>query len=146
MDVISDDAKLRFRRVEVLTGPGRRRQWSDEDKARIVVESLTPGSSVTEVARRWQVCPQQVWGWRRQARDGTLALPAASLPDPAAVFVPIVTEPPSVSACAERSTKRDPKPVSCIEIALASAVIRVSAGTDTSFLTEVLRAVRTSAA
>ena len=29
---VSDDAKGGFRRVEVLTGPGRRRRWSADEK------------------------------------------------------------------------------------------------------------------
>ena len=37
---VSDDAKGGFRRVEVLTGPGRRRRWSADEKARIVAETL----------------------------------------------------------------------------------------------------------
>jgi transposase len=40
------------RRIELITGTGRRRQWSDDDKARVVVESLKPGANVSEVARR----------------------------------------------------------------------------------------------
>ena len=36
---VNDDAKGEFRRVEVLTGPSRRRRWSAEQKARIVAES-----------------------------------------------------------------------------------------------------------
>jgi transposase len=35
---VNDDAKFEFRRVEVLTGPVRRRRWSTEEKARIVEE------------------------------------------------------------------------------------------------------------
>ena len=71
MDDVRDDAKGGgYRRIEVLTGPGRRRIWSDDDKARIVSETLQPGAVVTEVARRWQVCPQQVFGWRRKMRLG----------------------------------------------------------------------------
>lgn len=65
---VNDDAKASYRRIEVLTGPGRRRQWSDEEKARILAETRVAGASVSAVARRWQVCPQQVFGWRRQAR------------------------------------------------------------------------------
>ena len=53
---VSDDAKGGFRRVEVLTGPGRRRRWSADEKARIVAETLVPGARVSEVARRWQAC------------------------------------------------------------------------------------------
>jgi transposase len=63
MDVVSDDAKADYRRIEVLTGPGRRRRWSTEEKGRIVTETLRAGTTVTEVARRWHVCLQQVWGW-----------------------------------------------------------------------------------
>ena len=77
MDDINADAKgCGFRRIEVLTGPARRRRWSISEKARIVAETLAPGGSVSEVARRWQVCPQQVFTWRREARAGFLAPPA----------------------------------------------------------------------
>jgi transposase len=65
---VKDDAKGGFRRVEVLTGPGRRRRWSADEKARVVAETLVVGANVSEVARRWQVCPQQVFGWRREMR------------------------------------------------------------------------------
>jgi transposase len=50
---VNDDAKGGFRCVEILTGPGRRRRWSVEEKARIVAETLEPGARVAEVARRW---------------------------------------------------------------------------------------------
>ena len=68
---VKDDAKGEYRRVEVLVGPGRRRRWSAEEKARVVEESLVPGARVSEGARRWQVCSQQVFGWRRVARQHT---------------------------------------------------------------------------
>ena len=84
-----DDAKGGgYRRIEVLTGPGRRRKWSDDEKARIVAETLQPGAVVTAVARRWQVCPQQVFGWRREMRLGTSGGSVA-----AQDFVPIVAVP-----------------------------------------------------
>ena len=57
------------RRLEVFTGAGRRRTWSDEDKARIVAEIATSGESVCAVARRHGLSPQQLFGWRRQLRD-----------------------------------------------------------------------------
>ncbi|MCK1735667.1 transposase [Bradyrhizobium sp. 138] len=37
-------------RIEVLGGLERRRRWSQDDKARIVEETLAPGAKVTEVA------------------------------------------------------------------------------------------------
>jgi transposase len=55
-------------RVEVLGGLERRRRWSQDDKARIVEETLAPGTKVTEVARRNGVAASLVFTWRRQAR------------------------------------------------------------------------------
>ena len=55
------------RRIELITGTGRRRRWSRDDKARIVVESLQPGANVSEVARRNGLSPQQLFAWRRAA-------------------------------------------------------------------------------
>ena len=152
MDVVNDDAKGGFRRIEVLTGSSRRRRWSCEEKGRIVAETLQPGATVTEVARRWQVCPQQVWGWRREAREGVLALPAEAVSATSpANFLPIVTEAPTTEADTRRdnpstedATRLAPGP--SIEIRLAGAVVRVVAGTDIALLRDVLLAVRKSAA
>src|SRR5271170_4499600 len=97
---VNDDAKGGYRRVEILTGPGRRRRWSAEEKARIVSETLAPGARVAEVARRWQLCPQQVFGWRREACHEGSAVCARPSSLAKADFVPIIaeappTEPPS---------------------------------------------------
>jgi transposase len=43
---------LQVRRVEVISGTGRRRRWSTDDKACILVESAMPGANVSDVARR----------------------------------------------------------------------------------------------
>src|SRR5258706_16166713 len=63
-----DDAVTSVRRIELITGTGRRRRWSDDDKARIVGESLRPGANGSEGARRPGLSPQQLLGWRREAR------------------------------------------------------------------------------
>jgi transposase-like protein len=67
LDDVNDDAKGVYRRVEVLTGPGRRRRWSDQQKAVVAAEALVPGAIVAQVARRWQVSASQVFSWRRAA-------------------------------------------------------------------------------
>jgi hypothetical protein len=41
-----------YRRIEVITGQRRRRQWTAEEKARIVAESFEEGANISEVARR----------------------------------------------------------------------------------------------
>ncbi|MFS8036750.1 IS66-like element accessory protein TnpA [Xanthobacter sp. AM11] len=58
-------------KVEVL-GAERRRRWRDDEKARIVAETLDGTATVSEVARRHDVCPSLVFTWRRQARQGRL--------------------------------------------------------------------------
>jgi transposase len=139
---IHDDTKGGYRRIERLTGPGRRRRWSAEEKARIVAETLAPGARVSEVARRWHLSPQQVFGWRRAARmDGPHS--RASIPPaphaPPSLFVPLVTTSPSASSAPT------PSAPAAIEIRLAGAVVRADPGTDAGQLTTVLRAVRRSA-
>ena len=55
-------------RVEVITGRERRRRWSEEEKRTIVAASLAPGVRVSEVARRADVCPGQIYRWRQEFR------------------------------------------------------------------------------
>jgi transposase len=57
------------RRLEVFTGSGRRRVWGAEQKARIVAETYGSGETVSAVARRHGLTPQQLFGWRRLARQ-----------------------------------------------------------------------------
>ena len=136
---VNNDAKGVYRRIEVLTDPGRRRRCSAGEKARIVAETLEPGASVSDVARRWQVCPQQVFGWRRQARvkvpGSSAELAVSSLPS----FVPLLAE-----ASAPEKVAVAAPPSAAIEIKLAGAAVRVVSGVDGELLTAVLRAVRCS--
>src|SRR3954466_7557866 len=132
----NDDTKGSYRRIELLTGPGRRRRWSDAEKARIVAESLAPGACVSAVARKWHVLPQQVFGWRRSMRpDRETRAPARSAS--LAAFVPIIAE-----AAAPVSSTAGSAPTPSIEIRVAGAVVRAAPGTDAADLTAVLRAVR----
>jgi len=55
-------------RVEVITGIERRRRWSEEQKRAIVAESFAPGAVVSEVARRADVSPGQIYRWRQEVQ------------------------------------------------------------------------------
>jgi transposase len=137
---VNDDAKGAFRRVEILTGAARRRRWSADQKARIVAETLEPGARVAEVARRWQLCSQQVFGWRRAARHDVPARSAKATGSVAGAFVPIVADPVAPE------TLPHAEAVAPIEIRLAGAVVRIVSGMDDAAqLTVVLRAIRVSA-
>jgi transposase len=55
-------------RFEVITGPERRRRWSADQKQAIVAESFAPGAVVSEVARRADISPGQIYRWRQELR------------------------------------------------------------------------------
>jgi transposase len=67
-------------RVDVLAEPAKRRSYTTEQKARLVASSYRPGVTVTDVARQAGVHPQLLFSWRREAREGRLALPEDALP------------------------------------------------------------------
>jgi len=135
MTDFNDEAKGVFRRVEVLTGAGRRRRWSDEQKMQNVAEAMVPGAVVSQIARRWQICPSQVFT-RRRAASGDMA---RRLPSNLPAFVPIV-EVASVPALASPTLEAARVPE--IEIDTGGAKIQLACGVDTKALTAVLRAVR----
>jgi len=75
------------RRLEVLSGAPRRRTHSDEEKGRLVAQTLRPRVCAADVARRNGLHPQQLHTWRRQARRGEPALREEDAP----LFVPAMT-------------------------------------------------------
>jgi transposase len=85
---IDETSGRTVRRLDVLTGPERRRSYTDAQKARLVAETLRPGVSAASVARRHGIHPQQLYTWRRQARQGQLALPAEDM----AMFAAVMAE------------------------------------------------------
>jgi transposase len=124
------DASERRGRIDIRTGVGRRRRWSDEVKGQVVAESYEPGVVVSEVARRHDITPQHLFGWRKAARAGRLVLPAAEPP----MFVPVVTAPGAAGAVTHRTGS--------IAIEIAGAVVRAEPGVDLGWLRAVLRAVK----
>jgi len=60
-------------RIEVITSVQRRRRWSAEEKAAIVQETYAPGMSVSLVARRHGIGPNQLFRWRRLYAEGALS-------------------------------------------------------------------------
>ena len=61
-----------YSKAEILTGPQRRRRWSVAEKLGIVAETREPGVTVSLVARRRGVSPNQLFTWRRLAEQGAL--------------------------------------------------------------------------
>jgi transposase len=143
MDIEHSAITEPVRRIEVFTGAGRRRSWSDEDKARIVAEIATSGESVCAVARRHGLSPQQLFGWRRRLRGAH----AEHSETDGLQFVPAVVDAASSSAraiCRQRNASRsEAEPAAgIIEVALDGVVVRVGRGADAKMVIAVLRALK----
>jgi transposase len=83
--------------AEILTQPERRRRWTSEQKLALVAESLRPGASPTQVARRYGISTGLLYTWRHLARSGELAM--VPMAPAAAQFVPVevVSEAPAAA-------------------------------------------------
>lgn len=51
-------------RIEIITGTGRRKSWTVEEKMRLVAEASTGRGSVAAVSRRYGVCRSLLYRWR----------------------------------------------------------------------------------
>jgi transposase len=111
--------------VEVLTGTPRRRRWTDEEKAAIVAESHAPGAQASEIALRYGLHRNQLYGWRRDfGSANAMAEACAHGPD----FVPVVADAGSGAAA--------------IEIEIGGVIVRVKAGVELGLLGKVLRLLK----
>jgi len=52
--------------IHILSGPERRRRWSEGERRAIVAAAFAPGAVVREVARQADVCPSLIYRWRHQ--------------------------------------------------------------------------------
>ena len=77
-------------RLEVVD-TGRRRRWSEDEKARIVLESLAGPRLVSVVARRYNISRSLLVTWRRAFKVGQSE---ASMP----AFVPAIIAEPATKA------------------------------------------------
>jgi transposase len=151
MDTVHTAITEPVRRLEVFTGAGRRRKWSDEDKARIVAEIVASGDSVCSVARRHGLSPQQLFGWRRQLREAA----GGHSEIEEVQFVPAVVDVavPAPALARERKVARcKPKPdvrtcrcdAGIIEIEVDGITIRAGRGADTAMIASIVQALKAS--
>jgi transposase len=86
--------------VELLAVPAAKRRWSDEAKGRMVAETLVPGVTVNEVARRHSLKANHLSAWRTLARKGKLVVPevaGAEFAAPMALAPSVETSGPTAS-------------------------------------------------
>ncbi|UZE46953.1 IS66-like element accessory protein TnpA [Rhodopseudomonas sp. P2A-2r] len=146
MDTVDSAITKPVRRLEVFTGAGRRRTWSDADKARVVAEIEASGDSVSGVARRHGLSPQQLFGWRRQVKESQAVVSKDDEPR----FVPAVIDaaPSDTGGPRQRKTRRqhrDEPPAGMIEVAIDGVTVRIGAGAPADTIAAVLRALKAGA-
>ena len=96
---------------------------------------------MSEVARRYGLRPQQVFGWRREARIE----PEAGSVVPA--FVPVVLEaappvPATLPTRPKRRRRTAPRPSGGIELETDGVVVRVGSGTHAKTIAAVIQALK----
>lgn len=121
--------------VEVLTTRRSRReahrQWPDEVKARIVSESLRPGVTVNEVARRYGLKANHLSSWRTLARQGNLVLPE---PEGAVEFATMFVEMPAPEPPTAKAVSR-------AEIVVGPVTIRLEEDASAARIAAIARAL-----
>jgi transposase len=137
-------------RVEIITGPERRRRWSEEEKLQLVEEACRPGCSVSQVARQRGINASQLFAWRRQALAKGLV--TDNRPEPSAVpaltFSPVkVAEENATADAGEevRPTRRRkvPRGATTIEIELKGGDrVRVEGAADAALVARIVSALR----
>jgi transposase len=114
-------------RVEVITGPERRRRWSEEQKRAIVAASLAPGAVISEVARRADVGAGQIYRWRKELRAVANG------------FAPVLIAAPDMAAAAANDPACDEP---AIEVEFAGKVrVRIPASMPADLAAAVIKAL-----
>ena len=54
--------------MDIILGRARRR-WSEDEKRALVAETFVDGATVNSVARRHNINPSMLFGWRKQYRE-----------------------------------------------------------------------------
>ena len=123
-------------KVEILTGVERQRRWSTEQKLLILQEAFGVDGTVSDVARRHDVLPQQIYAWRKK-----FSLPKLNSPEIAS-FIPVSLIGGSESL--SDSSKRSGVRLKCkdVEIVLRNGrLLRIAADMDLEVLSSLVACV-----
>lgn len=115
--------------VEVQVRQVRRRNWSVEDKLRIVRETLEPGTVAKAVADRHGISTGLLFTWRKELLTTAMS-----------GFVPVqvVPDPPRLAAPAPAAERLVEAPGTIEAVFPSGATVRVSGQVDAALLRDVL--------
>lgn len=122
----------RLQRLEIVE-TGRRRRWSEDEKLRIVLESLQGPRLISATARRHGISRSLLLIWRRAFTVSRSAPPAA----PAFVPAVMVSEPDATLERGSR-TPASPAPGRMVIVLGSGQRVVVDAGVDAGALSRVL--------
>ena len=144
MDTVHSAITEPVRRLEIFTGGGRRRKWSEEDKARIVAEIVASGQSVCAVARRHGLSPQQLFGWRRQLRESAAGHSEAEELQFVPAVVDVVVQAPAVRGRRKAPRCKSEPDAGTIEVEVNGVTIRAGRGADANTIAAIVQALKAS--
>ena len=144
MDTVHSAITEPVRRLEIFTGGGRRRKWSEEDKTRIVAEIVASGDSVCAVARRHGLSPQQLLGWRRQLRESAAGHSEAEELQFVPAVVDVVVQAPAVRGRRKAPRCKSEPDAGTIEVEVNGVTIRAGRGADANTIAAIVQALKAS--
>jgi transposase len=144
MDTVHSAITEPVRRLEIFTGGGRRRKWSEEDKTRIVAEIVASGDSVCAVARRHGLSPQQLFGWRRQLRESAAGHSEAEELQFVPAVVDVVVQAPAVRGRRKAPRCKSEPDAGTIEVEVNGVTIRAGRGADANTIAAIVQALKAS--
>jgi transposase len=119
---------------EVLPGVTKRRDWSAEEKLRILAQSTAPGSSPTLTCRMHGISSGQLYTWRKQFRSGALT---GFMPVSIAPITPVFSAP-----AAPVEVASEPRVPGLVEVELPSGIkLRIMGDVESDALRRILSAL-----
>jgi len=112
--------------ITLLTGPERRRRWSEDERQRILAAAFAPGAVVADISRQFEVSTSLIYKWREQSMAGK----------PATSFAPAVL-------AAEQPTAAAVPETTAIIVELANGTrLKIGAHCSAALATAALRALQ----
>ncbi len=131
-----------IRRFEILTGVGRRRSFAVDEKLALVAQ-MDGCANISELARRHDLRPSQLFTWRRELRYAAEAV-QATVPEPRFVPAVIASEPVVVTKPAFKKKRvQRARQAAAVELEIDGVAVKIAQGADAGVIAAVIDALKT---